>query len=556
MTDFNRGKSSLENPENKIAYLERKLKRLQENQQHQEKLEDLNRLLLKNALQELERSREKAENANRAKTDFLANMSHEIRTPLNIILGMSELLENTGLSDKQQQFVEKGREAGRHLLELINNILEFSRIERGSVRLNLQPFDLKVMAENLAATFNTICRQRGLAFSLDYEAGECPLFWGDEPKIRQILLNLLTNAVKFTDQGYIRFLISSEPSATDTVRFIVEDSGIGISEDYQNRIFERFNQAESPLRKSRQGGVGLGLAIVKLLATKMGGSIDVESEVARGSRFFVSLPLKKAESKARLPNHRSSARDEAPDLENLSILVVDDVPGNLYVVENYLNGFPLNALYSSSGRQAVELYRRNEFDVVLMDICMPEIDGIKALKQIRSFEQDTGRRPSCIIAMTAHAFQEIHADLQDQGFNMLLTKPFSRDELITTLGNRNHNPLTAFPAAENSIIAGQSATADMTVPKSLLPMIPILLERMSHEHTSIIKAIQKNDYQTVIQICHASKGVAGMYGLLKLSAIFEEIELAARNSELIVQDQLLSDLSLHLQKSSDSNSFS
>ena len=531
----------------KIAYLERKLSRLQEHQKHQEKLEDLNRLLLKNALQELERSRKAAETANQAKTDFLANMSHEIRTPLNIVLGMSELLENTELNPTQKQFVEKGRAAGQHLLELINNILEFSRIEKGKVTLSVQPFDLNNLAQNLAAIFQTICEQRGLDFSLEYEVESDVLLWGDEPKIRQILLNLLTNAAKFTDEGFIRLVVCNKDGNANGIQFVIEDSGIGLSSDDLEQIFERFNQVESALTKSRQGGVGLGLAIVKLLIQKMGGTIEVDSARGRGSTFTITLPLSKVEVDTRKITTKTTNHGETENLQNLSLLVVDDVAGNLYVVEHFLEGLSLSVTYCSGGRQAVEQYKRDRFDVVLMDICMPDIDGVEALKLIRSHEQTACLQPSCMIAMTAHAFQEIRADLQEQGFNAILTKPFSRDDLLTTLKRRNNLPTFIHPPIESAEIAVDTDSgADVRIPSSLMPLIPVLLEKLNREHATIVKAVERSDFANVSRLCHANKGVVGMYGFNKLSSMYHGLEQAAQNEALGLRTMELEELTGYL----------
>ena len=276
--------------ERRIAYLERKILRLQESQLRQERLDDINRHLLNNALTELEKAREKSETASRSKTEFLTNMSHEIRTPLNIIMGLGELLEETDLNERQQRFVRNLRGAGRHLLEIIDSILEFSRIERGDVEVVKAPFNLRRLIHNLAGMLETLARKKGLRFKVEWHGEIDQIYLGDKGKIKQVLLNLLGNSIKFTESGEVRLLIKRNEHAGEGLIFQVMDTGIGISDEEKNAIFERFSQARASFSRN-QGGVGLGLAIVRILVEAMGGSIVLASGLGKGTVFTVHLPI-------------------------------------------------------------------------------------------------------------------------------------------------------------------------------------------------------------------------------------------------------------------------
>ncbi|WP_163338563.1 ATP-binding protein [Desulfopila sp. IMCC35008] len=507
----------------RVAWLERKIERLQESQLRREKLDDINRHLLNNALTELESAREKSEAASKAKTEFLTNMSHEIRTPLNIIMGLGELLEETELDERQQQFVRNLRGAGRHLLEIIDSILEFSRIEKGDVELVVRPFNLRRLIQNLTDMLQTLATKKGLRFKLEWEGDVGQIYQGDKGKIKQVLLNLLGNAIKFTEKGQVKLLVRQEQGAGGLV-FQISDTGIGISDKERSAVFERFSQARTTLSR-KQGGVGLGLAIVRILVEAMGGSISMDSRVGQGTVFTLHIPLVTTPDGADMTSGTLLGKP-LPDLSDLRLLVVDDMAGNREVVQYYLEGLPLHAEYADSGRGAIEKCMRHGFDLILLDISMPEVDGITAIREIREIERQKGTPPSRIVAMTAHAFQEIKESLLDEGFDEILTKPFSRTDLLVVLaGVINEVPVAGL---EREVVVSPADVSwqDVEVPDSLVTLIPKFLEIMLCEHEKIGEVIRSVNYLSIVELSHANKGVAGMYGFTPVMKMFAALEQA------------------------------
>ncbi|HEH6419869.1 ATP-binding protein [Pseudomonas aeruginosa] len=395
------------------------------------------------AISQLISAREEAEQANRAKSDFLAMMSHELRTPMNGVLGMLQLLETTEQTREQAEYTALATESTEHLLKVINDILDFSRIERGALELECIPFNLLELVQGSALVFQHSAQQRGLALELQIQAGlENIEVCGDPTRIRQILVNLLGNALKFTEEGAIHLSLEWQALDHDVLWLTcaVHDSGIGISPERLEHMFDAFQQADSSISR-RYGGTGLGLAIARTLAERMGGTLQAESKEGSGSTFTLEIPLPFQQS----PAHRQQAAgDAAPVAAGQEILLVEDNPVNQTVIEAMLRSLGYRVTLVADGIQAVRSAERQRYDAILMDCRLPVLDGYSATREIRA--QENGRQVP-IIALTANALQGDRENCLQAGMNDYLAKPFKQAELQRILqrwiGSQPELPVTS-----------------------------------------------------------------------------------------------------------------
>jgi len=371
----------------------------------------------------------RAQAANQAKSDFLATMSHEIRTPLNSILGFTALVaDDASLSDENRRRLELVTRAGQSLAELINDLLDFSKVEAGRLELNLGPVSPAAVLRDAAAIVAPTAQGKGLALDVTVTAGGAEpdaAFALDEARLRQVLLNLLANAVKFTAQGVVsaRLILGPDRGA---LRFEIADTGIGIAPDVQARLFERFSQADSSISRSF-GGTGLGLAISRALVRQMGGEIGVQSELGQGARFWINLVAEPA-----LVAHQPDVAEAPVEAAAARVLLVDDHPMNRELGQALLTLAGCDVVTAEDGVQAVEAARAGGFDVILMDVHMPVMDGLAATRAIRGFGGAVGAVP--IVALTADVPADQVARCREAGMTDHVAKPINRDQLLAAVG--------------------------------------------------------------------------------------------------------------------------
>ncbi|GAB0056901.1 Sensor histidine kinase RcsC [Candidatus Magnetaquicoccaceae bacterium FCR-1] len=491
------------------------------------------------------KAKQEADTANRAKSRFLATMSHEIRTPMNTILGMGEMLrESPRLSPRERQMVQIANRAGESLMALVHDILDLSKIEAGQMQLESIPFVLEVELNQTLAIIRESATAKGIEAALSLEPGLPRQVRGDPQRLRQVLLNLLGNAIKFTHQGGIA--LRARQVDGGMIQFLVQDTGIGIPEDRLKEIFQPFTQGDASTPR-RFGGTGLGLNICHQLVTLMGGRIWVESRMGSGSIFYVQLPLGEEQTMPE-PVILSTPPEEIPlhTSDAPRLLVVDDTEDNRQVILAFLEGGNQVIVEAASGTEALERFLAEPFDLVFMDIMMPGMDGLETTRRIRAAETETGRRRTPVIAVTAHAMKEDMERSLAAGCDLHLSKPLRRGEVLEVL---------------NRFLARGQHIPEPTQPDKSPPQVidPVLLEQLKNETGSgfarILEMFLKNfpgrldalraawethDAEGLRQVAHKLKGTSSTFGATRFAQACAELEqLAVRQASLtLLQDAL------------------
>ena len=489
-------------------------------------------------VQNHDRARDRAEQASRAKSEFLATMSHEIRTPMNGVLGMLRLMSDGPLNERQQQQVRVMRSSSEILLGILNDILDYSRVESGEIEVDNAVFDLHELVEDIVVLMQGRAREKDLALDLTIDEGVPAAVTGDRQKLSQVLLNLLGNGIKFTDRGGVTLALSSGPDP-DNVCLSVLDSGPGIAEPDVAHLFEPFYQAASSRRRGQQTGTGLGLAISKRLVTAMGGLIALETEPGSGSCFSVTLPLPQSEAAAQPPVEAVPHWVTGPD-RALSVLIVEDNVVNAMVVEAFVARMGHKPLVAPTAEEGLELLEDRTFDLVLMDISLPGIDGIEATQRIRA-HTDPAIRTLPVIAMSAHVFDSEVAQHLQSGMDAFIGKPIAPDSLAETIarvfgrggGGRDAGSSDRESADDGSIIDPTVLAEDRAVlgaERGAL-MINTFVETAPVQIDGIRHALAEGRVERAADLAHALRGAAGSLGLRRLADRCGVLEARARTPE-------------------------
>jgi PAS domain S-box-containing protein len=490
--------------------------------------------------QELQLAKAAAESASRTKSDFLASMSHEIRTPMNAIMGIADLLAKTALTPEQDKYVQIFRRSGDNLLNLINDILDLSKVEAAQLDLEQTGFSLGDHLEKVIEMVSPRAQEKSLILQCEITPHVCNDLIGDPTRLRQVLLNLLGNAIKFTETGQISLVVEPDlDCAVPTgLRFTVTDSGIGIADDKLATVFERFAQADSSTTR-RFGGSGLGLTISKRLVELMGGRIWATSEIGKGSTFSFAVPFEIWATANRPVGAPVGNGSEVPLLP-LRILMAEDSPDNCTIALAYLEDTPYQVDIAETGLIACEMFKAGHYDLVLMDRQMPVMDGLTATRTLRAWEKTHGRPATPIIALTASAFKGDRETCLAAGCTAYLTKPIKQDVLLQAI--RDYS------------VAGSRSSRDVDLrdarsqrsARRLSERIPAYLENCRRNVIVMCEALDRADFEAVTILGHNLRGSGGAFGFQVITDFGAGLERAADDSDPDRTKNLLSELSTYL----------